>query len=98
MLRSLVDWTVPTLEGELVRLEPLSPAPEARLWGASRDPWQWRSFEQPQTPEEMRAYLDAAYANQADGTEFPLVTVRCADERVVGSTRYLALRPEHRSL
>ena len=28
----------------------------------------------------------------------PLVTVRREDGRVVGSTRYLALRPEHRSL
>ena len=83
-----------------MRLEPLSPDHEDGLWEASRDPrtWQWLSVEQPQTPAEMRAYLDAAYANQADGTEFPLVTVRRADERVVGSTRYLALRPEHRSL
>jgi len=100
MLRSLVDWTVPTLEGELVRLEPLSPGHEDGLWEASRDPrtWQWLSVDQPQTAAEMRAYLDAAYANQADGTEFPLVTVLREDERVVGSTRYLALRPEHRSL
>ena len=62
MLRSLVDWTAPTLEGELVRLEPLSPDHEDGLWEASRDPrtWQWLSVDQPQTREEMRAYLDAA--------------------------------------
>jgi RimJ/RimL family protein N-acetyltransferase len=95
-----VEWTAPTLEGELVRLEPLSPAREEGLWEASRDvrTWRWLSVEQPQTREEMRAYLDAAYANQADGLELPLVTVRRADETVVGSTRYLALRPEHRSV
>jgi len=95
-----VEWTAPTLEGELVRLEPLSPAREEGLWEASRDArtWQWLSVEQPQTREEMRAYLDAAYANQADRSEFPLVTVRRADDTVVGSTRYLALRPEHRSV
>ena len=100
MLRSLVDWTVPTLEGELVRLEPLAPEHEDGLWEASRDPrtWQWLSVEQPQTRDEMRAYLDAAYANQADGSELPLVTVRREDDRVVGSTRYLALRREHRSI
>ena len=100
MLSSLVDWTVPTLEGELVRLEPLSPDHEDGLWEASRDPrtWQWLSVEQPQTRDELRAYLDAAYANRADGLELPLVTVRREDDRVVGSTRYLALRPEHRSL
>jgi RimJ/RimL family protein N-acetyltransferase len=95
-----VEWTAPTLEGELVRLEPLSSAREEGLWEASRDArtWQWLSVEQPQTREEMRAYLDAAYANQADRSEFPLVTVRRADDTVVGSTRYLALRPEHRSV
>jgi N-acetyltransferase len=95
-----MEWTAPTLEGELVRLEPLSPAREEGLWEASRDArtWQWLSVEQPQTREEMRAYLDAAYANQADRSEFPLVTVRRADDTVVGSTRYLALRPEHRSV
>jgi N-acetyltransferase len=95
-----MDWTTPTLEGELVRLEPLSAGHEDGLWEASRDPrtWQWLSVEQPQTREEMRAYLDAASANQADGTELPLVTIRREDERVVGSTRYLALRPEHRSI
>ena len=95
-----MEWTAPTLEGELVRLEPLSPAREEGIWEASRDArtWRWLSVEQPQTREEMRAYLDAAYANQADRSEFPLVTVRRADDTVVGSTRYLALRPEHRSV
>ena len=83
-----------------MRLEPISAAHENALWEASRDPrtWQWLSVEQPQTRGELRAYLDAALANQADGTELPLVTVRRADDRVVGSTRYLALHPEHRSL
>jgi RimJ/RimL family protein N-acetyltransferase len=81
-------------------LEPLSPARGEGLWEASRDArtWQWLSVEQPQTREEMQAYLDDAYANQADRSEFPLVTVRRADDTVVGSTRYLALRPEHRSV
>ena len=100
MLESLVDWTTPTLEGELVRLEPLSSAHEDGLWEASRDPrtWQWLSIEQPRTREELRAYLDAALANQADGIEMPLATVRREDDRIVGSTRYLALHPEHRTV
>jgi RimJ/RimL family protein N-acetyltransferase len=92
--------TPPVLEGKLVRLEPISLDHEDGLWAASRDPrtWRWLSVEQPRTREELRAYLDAALANAADGTELPLVTVRREDGRVLGSTRYLALRPEHRSL
>jgi N-acetyltransferase len=100
MLGSLVDWTPPTLEGELVRLEPLAPEHEDGLWEASRDErtWQWLSVFQPQTREEMHDYIDAALANRAAGEEFPLTTIRREDGRIVGSTRYLALRPEHRSV
>jgi RimJ/RimL family protein N-acetyltransferase len=95
-----VDWTTPTLEGELVRLEPLAPEHEDGLWDASRDEraWTWLSIQQPLTRDELRAYIDAALANAAAGIELPLVTVRREDRRVVGSTRFLALRPEHRSL
>ena len=93
-------WTTPVLEGEVVRLEPIALAHEEGLWQASRDPrtWQWLSIRQPQTRAELRAYLDAALASAADGSELPLVTVLRASGRVVGSTRFLTLRPEHRSI
>jgi N-acetyltransferase len=88
------------LEGELVRLEPLAREHEPGLWEASRDPriWTWLSIVQPQTPAELREYVDAALASAAAGTELPFATVRQSDGLVVGSTRYLALRPEHASL
>lgn len=100
MLAILVDWTTPTLEGELVRLEPMTHAHEDGLWEASRDErtWEWLSVFQPRTREELHAYVGEALANEAAGVELPLVTVRRADGRVVGSTRYLALRPQHRSV
>ena len=78
----------------------MTAAHEDGLWEASRDPrtWRWLSVDQPETREELRAYLDAALANAAAGIEMPLVTVRREDGRILGSTRYLALRPEHRSV
>ena len=93
-------WSAPVLEGELVRLEPMTLGHEDGLWEASRDErtWTWLSVHQPRTREELRAYVEDALANAAAGSEMPLVTVRRADGRVVGSTRYLALRPEHRSV
>jgi RimJ/RimL family protein N-acetyltransferase len=93
-------WSVPVLEGELARLEPMEPAHEPGLWDASRDArtWTWLSVHQPRTRAELHAYVEDALANAAAGTELPLVTVRRTDDRVVGSTRYLALRPEHRSV
>ena len=74
------------------------PAHEEGLWIASRDPqtWRWLSVVQPQTREEWHAFVAQALAAAAAGTELPLVTIR--DEEVVGSTRFLALRPEHRSV
>jgi N-acetyltransferase len=93
-------WTTPILEGELVRLEPMSREHEDGLWDASRDPrtWEWLSVDQPATREELHAYVGDALASRDAGTELPLVTIRREDDRVVGSTRYLALRPEHRSV
>jgi N-acetyltransferase len=94
-------WPAPvTLEGELVRLEPLEPRHEEGLWEASRDErtWTWLSVLQPRSREELHEYVEAALANAHDGLERPFATIDRADGRVVGSTRYLALRPEHRSL
>jgi len=88
------------LEGDLVRLEPLRPEHEDGLWEASRDErtWRWLSIVQPGTRLELRDYLEAALANAAAGVELPFATVRLEDGRIVGSTRFLAPRPEHRSL
>ena len=91
-------WTVPILEGRVVRLEPLRPEHEEGLWLASRDPrtWRWLNVVQPQTREEWRDWTTQALRAEETGTEMPLVTIRGDD--VVGSTRFLALRPEHRSV
>jgi RimJ/RimL family protein N-acetyltransferase len=91
-------WTCPTLEGRLVRLEPLGPEHEEALWEASRDPrtWRWLTVTQPATRTDWRSWLESALAAAAQGTEIPLVTVW--SKHVVGSTRFLALRPEHRSV
>ncbi|HEX4747647.1 MAG TPA: GNAT family protein [Gaiellaceae bacterium] len=91
-------WAAPTLEGRIARLEPLRPEHEAALWDASRDPrtWRWLSVVQPQTSDAWHAFVAQALAAAEAGTEIPLVTL--CDEEVVGSTRFLALRPEHRSV
>ena len=91
-------WTCPTLEGRTVRLEPLTAAHAAALWDASRDPrtWRWLSVVQPETEDAWGAFVGQALDAAARGTEIPLVTFR--QDEVVGSTRFLALRPEHRSV
>jgi RimJ/RimL family protein N-acetyltransferase len=91
-------WKVPVLEGRIVRLEPMSLEHEEGLWRASRDPetWRWLSLVQPQTREAWRSWMEQALGSAAAGIEIPLVTL--SDGDVVGSTRVLTLRPEHRSV
>jgi RimJ/RimL family protein N-acetyltransferase len=94
----VAEWTAPTLAGRNVRLEPLRTEHEEALWRASRDPrtWRWLSIVQPRTREEWHAYLAEALAAAQVGTEIPFATVW--HDEIVGSTRFLALRPEHRSV
>src|SRR4051812_44477149 len=96
-LRVVAAWETPTLEGRRVRLEPLREEHLDGLWEASRDPrtWRWLNVSQPQTREDFDELYGVALAAQTAGVELPLVT--SCNKRIVGSTRYLALRPEHRS-
>jgi RimJ/RimL family protein N-acetyltransferase len=91
-------WCAPTLQGRLVRLEPLALDHAAGLWEASRDErtWRWLSVVQPDDRAAFDDWLHAALDNAETGVELPFATL--AGDRVVGSTRYLALRPEHRSV
>jgi len=88
------------LSGRIVRLEPLAPDHVDGLWEASRDPrvWRWLPVLQPETRDEMAAWLDDALARKEAGLDIPFATVSQASGSVLGSTRFLALRPEHRSV
>ena len=92
--------TTPTLEGRIVRLEPLGPHHTDDLYDASRDPriWRWLPIVQPQTREAWHGWMEAALERSDAGVECVFATVSQETGRAVGSTRYLALRPEHRSL
>src|SRR5262245_32671413 len=89
-------WTTPTLEGRLVRLEPLGAQHLDPLWDASRDPevWRWMPIVQPADREALQDWLDEALS----GPYLPFATIRLATGRAIGSTRFQALRREHRSL
>jgi N-acetyltransferase len=88
-------WTAPTLEGRSVRLEPLAPRHRDDLWEASRDPdvWTWLPISLPDRAG-FDAWLEAALA----GTDLALATILLETGRAIGSTRFLAQRPEHRSV
>jgi RimJ/RimL family protein N-acetyltransferase len=52
----------------------------------------------PSTPAEMRDWLADALERADAGLEVPFATLRLSDGVVIGSTRFLALRPEHGSV
>jgi RimJ/RimL family protein N-acetyltransferase len=98
-----MPWLPIALEGRHVRLEPLTRDHAEELWEASRDErtWRWLSISRPATHTALERWLDEALAAAANGSEIPFATLRVvpgADPVVVGSTRFLALRPEHRSV
>ncbi len=79
-----------------MRLEPLAPAHLDGLFDASRDPrtWRWLSVVQPATHEALADWLDEAL----EGPYLSFATVLTETGAVAGSTRFLALRPEHGSV
>jgi N-acetyltransferase len=78
-----------TLEGEIVRLEPLSLDHVDGLAAASgEDPSLYRWAQVPQGREAMEAYVRTALDWTYEGTALPFAIVRRMDGRVVGSTRF----------
>ena len=86
-----------TLAGEHVQLEPMLEAHHAALAevGLDEDLWKWIPVPV-RTAEEMKAYVDAALAEQARGTSLPFTIVERATGNVIGSTRYANIERTHR--
>jgi N-acetyltransferase len=97
----------PRLEGSLVVLEPLEPRHERGLFEAAQDPRIWRylpvdagggAYDPTETRESFGAWLRSALAASEAGSEAAFATLDARTGEPIGSTRYLALRPEHRGL
>jgi len=88
-----------TLTGERVVLEPLAERHAEGLRAAAADErvstWLGVALHD---PAQFDAWLAQALAALAGGWEAPFATVSRADGRVLGSTRFMALAPEHRRL
>ena len=93
------DGLAARLEGRLVVLEPLEPAHEDGLYGAACDmDWTWMFVDAARSREAFHAYFEAALENRRTGVEVPFATLDAASGEPIGSTRFLALRPEHHGL
>jgi RimJ/RimL family protein N-acetyltransferase len=98
VITSPLDIKPVTLEGQHVRLEPLSINHHAGLAevGLVEELWRWIPFAV-RTPEEMREYIANALKAQAEGRELPFATIQKATGKMIGSTRYMNIdRPNLR--
>jgi N-acetyltransferase len=77
------------LEGRYVRLEPLTLEHATGLAEVGLDEELWKWIPAPvRTPEEMRAYVQAALGEQVNGAALPFALIERASGQTVGSTRY----------
>ena len=78
-----------TLEGKHIRLEPLSlnHLDALSAIGLDEDLWKWIPFPV-RTREDLRAYIEKALQEQADGVSLPFANIDRASGRAAGCTRF----------
>lgn len=94
------DEAAKRLEGSLVILEPLRIDHEEGLYRIARETeiWRWLPRDPTDSRESFRAWIDEALVASAAGDEVAFAILDASSGDPVGSTRYLALRPEHLGL
>jgi RimJ/RimL family protein N-acetyltransferase len=85
------------LAGQIVVLEPLEArhADDLRAAAAFPEIWTWAAID---ANEDFDSWLAYALAQRERGVELPFATLDARTGTAIGSTRFLALRPQHRSL
>jgi RimJ/RimL family protein N-acetyltransferase len=94
-------WKSPvTLTGKVVRLEPLTEAhvPALAAVGCDDRIWGLMLYGMIRTEQDMRVWVQGLLRSQAAGTDLPFVVVHLESGQVIGATRYLEMRPSHKSL
>lgn len=88
------------LQGNWVRLEPLSEAhvPELAVAGGDEAIWEFMRYGNITTLSGMRAWVMELLDAQAQGTDLPFAVIHLARGVAIGSTRYLEIRRFHRAL
>jgi len=86
-----------TLEGQHVRLEPLTAAHAPQLWAVSdyAELWQYTPYVL-RDQDDLRRFIAAAERQHELGLGLSFATIDRRTGAVVGSTSYLAYEPAHR--
>lgn len=93
----MIDARPVTLEGALVRLEPLELTHVDELWPVAADPDLWRlTATRVGSRDDLARYIRIALDERARGTAVPFVTRLRATGLAIGSTRFGNIAAEHR--
>ena len=92
--------TAVTLTGKIVRLEPLSEAHILALAAAGKDEsiWKYMVYGDLTGEMSMAAWVTELLRRQQAGTDLPFTATHLISGVVTGATRYMEMRPAHRSL
>ncbi len=94
-------WVEPvTLEGKFVRLEPMTRQHVPQLFQVGHDPsiWRYMLYGELTTEKDMSDWVEDMLARKAAGTDQPFIVIHKESNMIVGATRYLEIRPQHRGL
>ena len=87
------------LQGNMVSCIPMEEAHYDALLATSQDKDMWQYMaENGSDPEILRGIIHKAIQNRETGTEYPFVIIDKPGQRIIGSTRFLRIEPEHRKL
>jgi RimJ/RimL family protein N-acetyltransferase len=89
-----------TLNGQIVRLEPLQLAHTSQLAqvGLEESIWRHMRYGMIRTEAGLRTWIQELLRLQEQGSDLPFAVIHLPSERSVGVTRYLEIRLEHRAL
>ncbi len=88
------------LEGRIVTLEPLETRHEELLFEVAGDEriWRWMPPNSGESRDAFHAWIERALEEAEAGIRVPFATLDKNSGEPIGSTSYLALRPEHLSV
>ena len=95
-----LNITVPlTLEGSVVRLEPIRHEHAELFWEVAKDDLQeifrWIPYSM-KTPKDFQRQIEKAFDEQERGDSVVFATIERSSGRVIGSTRFMNIDRAHR--
>jgi RimJ/RimL family protein N-acetyltransferase len=89
-----------TLQGNVVRLEPLSieHVPGLAAVGIDEEIWRNMPYGEMKDQEDIARWVRGVLALAEGGADIPFAVIHLQSGRIAGATRYMDIRPAHRGL